>query len=97
VVKKLETCLSPSSAFNLFICFNDGTLKIINRRVFPLGVMYHRFPLTHEVIHGELSISRFVATKVQDLSAQQKRIKKSISVFDFIGYILLIILYSRVA
>jgi hypothetical protein len=53
VVKRLETCLSPSSAFNLFISFNHGTLKIINRQVFPLGVMYRRFPLTHEIIHGE--------------------------------------------
>jgi hypothetical protein len=46
VVNKLETCLSPSSAFNLFVSFNYRTLKIINRQVFPLGVMYRRFPLT---------------------------------------------------
>jgi hypothetical protein len=53
VVKRLETCLSPSSAFNLFLSFNHETLKIINRQVFPLGVVYRRFPLTHEIIHGE--------------------------------------------
>jgi hypothetical protein len=44
VVNRIETCLSPSSAFNY------RTLKIINRQVFPLGVMYRRFPLTHEVV-----------------------------------------------
>jgi hypothetical protein len=33
VVKRLETCLSRSSAFNLFISFNHGTLKIINRKM----------------------------------------------------------------
>jgi hypothetical protein len=53
VVNRLETCLSPSSAFNLFIFFNHVTLKIINRQVFPLDFMYRRFLLTHEVIHGE--------------------------------------------
>jgi hypothetical protein len=53
VVNRLETCLSPSSAFNLFISFNHETLKIINRQVFPLDVMYRRFLLTHEIIHGE--------------------------------------------
>jgi hypothetical protein len=36
-VKKPETCLSPSSAFNLSLSFNHGTLKIINRR-FPEGI-----------------------------------------------------------
>jgi hypothetical protein len=31
VVKRLETCLSPSSAFNSFIYFHHGTLKIIDK------------------------------------------------------------------
>jgi hypothetical protein len=54
MVKRLETCLSPSSLFNLFsLSFNHGTLKIIYRKVFPLDVMYRRFLLTHEVIYGE--------------------------------------------
>jgi hypothetical protein len=50
MVNRLETCLSLSFAVNLFVSFNYGILKIINRQVFPLGVMYRRFPLTHEVI-----------------------------------------------
>jgi hypothetical protein len=54
-MKRLETCLSPSSAFNLFISFNHGTLKIINRQVFPIGAMCHRFPLINEIIHGEFN------------------------------------------
>jgi hypothetical protein len=37
-MKRLETCLSPSSAFNLFISFNHGTLKIINRGVRLEGI-----------------------------------------------------------
>jgi hypothetical protein len=60
---RLETCLSPSSAFSLFISFNHGTLKIINRQVFPLGVMYHRFPFTHEIIHGEFGAIEFLNLK----------------------------------
>jgi hypothetical protein len=55
VVKRLENYLSPSSAFNLFISFNHETLKNINRQGFPLGVIYYRFPLTHEIIHSEFS------------------------------------------
>jgi hypothetical protein len=50
VVKRLETCLSPSSAFILFLSFNHGTLKI---KVFPLGFMCRKFLLTHEITHGE--------------------------------------------
>jgi hypothetical protein len=53
---RVETCLSPSFAFNLFISFNHGTLKIINSQVFPFDVMYRRFLLTHEVIHGEFGV-----------------------------------------
>jgi hypothetical protein len=38
VVKRLETCLSSSSAFNLFLSFNYGTLKIMNRGVPVEGI-----------------------------------------------------------
>jgi hypothetical protein len=61
VVNRLETCLSPSSAFNLFF-LNHVTLKI-NRQVFPIGVMYHRFPLTHEIIHGEFGAIEWLNLK----------------------------------
>jgi hypothetical protein len=33
VVKRLATCLPPSSTFNLFLSLNHGTLKIMNRGV----------------------------------------------------------------
>jgi hypothetical protein len=56
VVKRLETCLSPSSAFNLFISFNHGTLKIINRQVFSWCYV-SQVSLTHKVIHGESGAS----------------------------------------
>jgi hypothetical protein len=55
VVNRLETCLSLSSAFNLFLFFNHVTLKIINRQVFPLDFMYRGFLLTHGTSHGEFS------------------------------------------
>jgi hypothetical protein len=81
VVNRLETCLSPLSALNLFFSFNHRTLKIINSQMFPLGVMYRRFPLTHEIIHGEFGTIEWLNLKyaLTPLPCQYNRDK----CFDF--------------
>jgi hypothetical protein len=76
-VKRLETCLSPSSTFSLSLSLNHETLKIINSQVFLLGVMYCRFPLTHEVIRGEFNAIERLNLKyaLTPLSCQSHRDK----------------------